>query len=62
MTHDLRKLPAFFTVKELAERWQVSGKTVRRLIARKEIPVHRIGSQIRLSADHILAHERASRD
>lgn len=42
-------LPAFMSVRELAERLSLSTKTVRRLIDSGQLPVHRIGGQIRIA-------------
>jgi len=58
----VQTLPAFFTILSLAERWQVSPKTIRRMVSRKEILIHRIGKQIRISADQVVIHERSSRE
>ena len=51
--------PALLTVDMTAERFVVSPRHVRRLIARGELPVHRIGNAIRISEDDI-AHYLAS--
>jgi excisionase family DNA binding protein len=37
----------------VAERLDVSARTVRRLIAAGELPVHRIGRSVRVSADDL---------
>jgi excisionase family DNA binding protein len=52
----------YFTIVQIAERWQVSTKTVRRMILRKSLKTHRIGSQIRVSAEDLLTYEKGLRD
>lgn len=51
----------FHTVAQVAERWQCSAKTVRRLIERGDLVAHRFGSQIRVSAADLTAYERVNR-
>ncbi len=51
----------FDSVKELAQRWDVSERTVRRLIAAGDLPVHRIGRQVRISHDDSVSYERRRR-
>lgn len=51
----------FETVKSLAERWRVSERTVRRLIASGAIRGHIIGSQLRISPEAREAYERLHR-
>ena len=51
----------FDTTKSLAERWQVSERTVRRLIEKGDIKAHRIGDQIRISQEDRDAYERSQR-
>lgn len=53
---------AFYTVGQIAERWQCSPKTVRRLIARGALMAHRIGSGIRISDNDLKTYERMHRD
>jgi|HubBroStandDraft_4_1064222.scaffolds.fasta_scaffold805262_1 excisionase family DNA binding protein len=43
------------TVEQAAEQLQVSTKTVRRLIERGELPIHRIGRLLRVSQEAISA-------
>ena len=54
--------PRFFTITQVAERWQCSEKTVRRLVARDELIAHRIGAQIRISLNDLRAYEKLHRD
>lgn len=42
-------LPSLISVREFAERLSISSKTVRRLIDSGQIPIHRIGGQIRIA-------------
>ena len=51
----------FHTVAQVAERWQCSEKTVRRLVERGELIAHRFGSQIRISEADLTAYERVNR-
>ncbi len=51
----------FHTVAQVAERWQCSEKTVRRLIERGELVAHRLSSQIRISDTDLSAYERVNR-
>jgi len=39
----------FLDVKEVAQRLHISGRTLRRLIARREISVFRVGGAVRIS-------------
>lgn len=54
MTSRSSSLPCLLTVKEVAERLQVSTKTIRRWIAADELSVHHIGRQLRVSEDDLL--------
>jgi excisionase family DNA binding protein len=51
----------FYTVGQIAERWQCSEKKVRRLIARGELIAHRFGSQLRISEADLKTFERVHR-
>lgn len=51
----------FYTIKQIAKRWQCSEKTVRRMIERGDLVAHRLGSQLRISADDLVACERINR-
>lgn len=53
--------PPFHTLKQLAERWRVCEKTVRRMIASNTLKVHRIGGQIRVSDEDLLTYEKLHR-
>jgi excisionase family DNA binding protein len=39
------------TVQQVAENWQVSPRTVRRMIADRRLPVRRLGRAVRISAN-----------
>ena len=49
------------TLEALAMRWGVSIRTLRRMVARGELKVHRIGSQLRFSEEDVAAYERLRR-
>ena len=56
--------PGLLDVNAVAQRLNVSSKTVRRLIARCELPVHRIGRLLRVSEidlDNYVASRRQVR-
>lgn len=46
-------LPELLTLVQVAELLQVCVRTVRRLIDKHNIPISRVGQQIRISADHV---------
>jgi excisionase family DNA binding protein len=41
------------TLKQAAAVLQVCGKTVRRLIDKRQVPIFRVGNRIRMRADHV---------
>lgn len=47
----------FFTIPELASRWQVNHKTVRAMIDRGELPHFRVGKHIKVTSQSVLEHE-----
>jgi excisionase family DNA binding protein len=47
----------YHTIAELAERWQVSGRTVRRLIDNGKLRAVRIGGLLRVADDVLLRFE-----
>jgi excisionase family DNA binding protein len=49
------------TLNDLAERWQVSLKSVRRIVKRGELKVHRIGRQIRVLPEDADTFEKLHR-
>jgi excisionase family DNA binding protein len=51
----------FLSYQDLAERWSVSVKTVRRIVARGEIKVHRIGHQVRVLPQDAVTYEKLHR-
>ncbi|MBM1174711.1 helix-turn-helix domain-containing protein [Microvirga arabica] len=55
------KSEPLLTLHDLAERWQVSVKSVRRIVARGELKVLRIGTQIRVSPPDAAAYEALHR-
>jgi excisionase family DNA binding protein len=56
MTPNPSRLPRLLTIAGVAEQCLVSTKTVRRWIARGELPVHQLGRQIRVSESDLFAH------
>ena len=56
-----KKDETFFTVPEIMERWQISERTLRRLIASGALPVLRIGASVRVSEADLRAYERMNR-
>ncbi|WP_205082896.1 helix-turn-helix domain-containing protein [Paracraurococcus ruber] len=49
-----RAAPGLLSVPAVAERLDVSVKTVRRMIDAGELPAHRVGRLVRVSADDLL--------
>jgi len=49
----------FWTPKQIGRRWQVSARTVRRLIEFGELPASRMGMQMRVKHADLLAYENA---
>jgi excisionase family DNA binding protein len=49
MANALPALPPFLTLQRVADILAVSDKTVRRLIARGDLPRHKVGRQVRIS-------------
>ena len=54
--------PALLTVEDVAEHLVASPRHVRRLIARGELPVHRIGRLVRISPADLARLVAASRE
>lgn len=52
----------FFTVDQIAMRWQTSKKTVRRRIESGALTIHRFGSLIRVSYSDLIEYERTQRE
>jgi len=51
MSRDTNRLPRLYSVRQVAELLGISTKTVRRRIRDRELMVHRVGRQIRISED-----------
>jgi excisionase family DNA binding protein len=49
--------PLFYTVEELAKRWLVSQRTIRRLIENGDLRAIRVGTQLRVSAQVVARYE-----
>ena len=52
---------AFFTIAQIAERWQCSDKTIRRMIDRGALPAHKFGALWRISMADLSDYERRNR-
>jgi excisionase family DNA binding protein len=61
MTTDDGTSERFLSSDELADRWQVSTRTVKRLVDRRQIHFVRIGRQIRFKLSDVLAYEKKMR-
>ena len=59
--HHTSTSPQYFTVDEVAARWKVSPKKVRREISREALVAHRFGRQLRISEADLLVYERQRR-
>ncbi|TVR08230.1 MAG: DNA-binding protein [Salinarimonadaceae bacterium] len=56
------KPPArFSSLEELASRWRVSVKTLRKIVQRGELKTRRIGAQLRVSEGDIRSFEALNR-
>lgn len=53
-----KPLPTLFTLPDVAERWKVSVKSVRRYIAANRLGVIRIGKALRISEEELVRFER----
>ena len=62
MSANTMRLPPMLSVDETARNLNVSTKTVRRLIARGELPAHRLGSFLRISQEEDLDDPTSYRD
>ena len=49
------QLPRLLTIDEIVERLNVCSKTIRRWIARNELPAHRLGRSVRVAEADLLA-------
>ena len=56
------KSEPLLTLQNLATRWQVSLKSVRRIVARGDLKVHRIGGLIRISPEDVATFEKLHRE
>lgn len=50
---DIQKIPQLITIEQLAERLGVTVRFVRRLVAEKRIPHHKLGKPVRFAEDEI---------
>lgn len=51
----------FLTMKEVAQRWQVSTRHVQRMIERGDLAVHRQGRLVRISIEDLVMAEARMR-
>jgi excisionase family DNA binding protein len=54
-------VPAFYSVDQTAQKLGLSSKTVRRLIASGELPVHRFGRSIRIADSDLMVFIKVQR-
>lgn len=52
----------FWTVAQIAGRWQCSEKKVRRLIKKAELIAHRFGDHLRIAEADLRGYERQHRE
>jgi excisionase family DNA binding protein len=55
-------VPRFFTIQEVAEFLGLSSRSVRRLIAEHQLPVHRFGRAVRVSENDLRLFIATRRD
>lgn len=48
-------LPSFLTIAEVVERCRLSDSTIRRLIRRRDIAIHRVGGRVLISEPDLIA-------
>ena len=53
--------PPFLTLAQVATRWQIHEKTVRRIVWSGELVHHKIGQQIRIAMPDLVTYERLHR-
>ncbi|WP_168734616.1 helix-turn-helix domain-containing protein [Ollibium composti] len=51
----------FFTIKQLAKRWQVSERQVHRFVHSGVLVAHKFGRSLRIAEDNVLLFELRSR-
>ena len=52
---------SFFTIQQVAARWQVSAKKVLRLIKNGDLIAHKFGVQWRIAQTDLITYERLNR-
>lgn len=52
---------SFYTVKQLADRWQRHERSIQRDIAEGALEAHRFGKSVRISSDDVLLFEAKKR-
>jgi excisionase family DNA binding protein len=53
-TTDSRSVHSFLTLQEVSAALRISEKTVRRMIARRELRAFRVGGQLRVQRDSVI--------
>jgi len=56
-----RRGKPFYTIKDIAERWDVTDRTVQRTIERGDLVAHRFGGSVRVSGEDLFTYEAARR-
>ncbi|MBS0250973.1 MAG: helix-turn-helix domain-containing protein [Proteobacteria bacterium] len=51
----------FFTIKKLAERWDMSTRQIQRFIESGDLPAHHIGRSVRIALEDVLIFEARCR-
>ncbi len=51
----------FFTIRDIAERWQCSERQVRRVIQKGDLSAHKFGRLVRISEADLRIYERLNR-
>jgi excisionase family DNA binding protein len=54
----MAELPPFVSVDQLAKRWQVSGRTIRRMVEAGKLRAIRINNQLRIARQAVELYER----
>ena len=55
------QLPRLYSIKKVAQQFDVCTKTVERWITKKDLPSYRLGGRILVSEEDLLAHLRKHR-
>lgn len=55
--NSLTETPAFYTVEQLAIRWQISARSIRRLIKSGKVKTTRFGRNVRIADYEVCGYE-----